>query len=333
MKTKTQIILIVLSVALLLSFGVFLSLAQEEQPGNKNTPTRMENNPVASYIPIQGRLTNSSGNPLSGNYSVRFNIYDVDSEGTALCSTTKTINIVNGLFSDTMSCASGIIDGRQLWLGIKVGDDAEMTPRQPIYPVPYAWSLIPATSIKGSTVHSAILELKNDGNGPALYASGNGIIKSSAATDWVVSPLKMVQEESVNNNDLNIIPSSQFGYVKLYTDGKDDCTALLPVDMPAYLFGTRIKLDSFYFWYKMDNVNDKITTVDVKYISNDGSSVSLCNFNTEVSSTTWASGVCDADPPADVYGPVFIKFSLHFAGDGESRGIRFGELYLHLTEE
>ena len=52
MKTKTQIILIVLSVALLLSFGVFLSLAQEEQPGNKNTPTRMENNPVASYIPI-----------------------------------------------------------------------------------------------------------------------------------------------------------------------------------------------------------------------------------------------------------------------------------------
>ena len=52
------------------------------------------------------------------------------------------------------SCTSDDIDGRQLWLGVHVlGDLEEMTPRQPIYPVPYAWSLRPGAIIEDATSH------------------------------------------------------------------------------------------------------------------------------------------------------------------------------------
>jgi len=322
-------------VAVLLALAGGFSQAQGPQPPEGEVGTEGEDRvaePVGSRIPIQGRLTDTSGNPLNGSYSITFKLYDREDATSAVCWTTKTVTVTNGLFSDSMSCASGIIDGRQLWLGIKVGTDAEMRPRQAIYPVPYAWSLIPGTSIEGSTVSSAILEVRNDGSGPALYATGNGIIKSTAATDWVVSPLKMVQEDSVNSNDLNIVPSTQHGYVKLYTDGQDDCLALLPVDVPALLFGTRVKLSSFYFCYRMDNPADKIDQVDVEYVGNDGAAHNLCSYTTDVFSTTWACQTCNLASPASIWGPVFVRFTLHFAGDGSGRGIRLGQMYLHLTE-
>ncbi len=40
---------------------------------------------VSDAIPIQGRLTDASGNPLNGSYSITASIYDVSSGGTALC--------------------------------------------------------------------------------------------------------------------------------------------------------------------------------------------------------------------------------------------------------
>jgi len=38
-----------------------------------------------------------------------------------------------------------------------------MTPRQPIYPAPYAMSLRPGTQIKGTLASNAILHIENDG--------------------------------------------------------------------------------------------------------------------------------------------------------------------------
>jgi len=300
-------------------------------------------------------------------------IYQTGSGGTALCTRSGSLSVSNGLFSTYIPCSSSVIDGRQLYLGVQVGSDPEMTPRQAIYPVPYAYSLVPGADIEESVDGASVFEAENrssangskgllghssatsgttygvygraespngyggyfentTGNGPALAAAGSGIIQSTAATDWVVSPLKMVQEDSVNSNDLNIVPSTQHGYVKLYTDGQDDCLALLPVDVPALLFGTRVKLSSFYFCYRMDNTADKITQVDVEYVGNDGAAHNLCSYTTDVSRATWACQTCTPAYAADIDGPVFVRFSLHFAGDGSNRGIRLGRMYLHLTE-
>ena len=65
-------------------------------------------------------------------------------------------------------CDASDIDGKRLYLGIEVEGDDEMTPRESIYPVPYAFSLRPGAIISGST-SSAILQVDN------YHSSGRSI--------------------------------------------------------------------------------------------------------------------------------------------------------------
>ena len=83
----------------------------------------------------------------------------------------------NGLFSTYIPCSSSVIDGRQLYLGVQVGTDAEMTDRQPIYPVPYAWSLRPGALIS-DTMSGAPLNVYNHGSGWGLdvYSAGHDAV-------------------------------------------------------------------------------------------------------------------------------------------------------------
>jgi len=107
---------------------------------------------VVDQISIQGRLTDAGGNPLNGTYTVVFSIYDAPTGGTLLCGNLITsVNVTNGLFNHTLDLCSALhaFEGKQGYLGVKVGSDAEMTPRQPIYPVPYAYSLRAGAVISG----------------------------------------------------------------------------------------------------------------------------------------------------------------------------------------
>jgi len=164
--------------------------------------------------------------------------------------------------------------------------------------------------------------------------TGTGIIKSTAATDWNVSPLNIVPGDANGDGDLKIVHSTQFGWVALYSAGADDCTALLPVDVVAYLFGTRVKFSEFHFCYSMPDtdLDDKITQVDVEYVKTDGEHQSLCSFTTDVSSTAWTCQTCTAASPVNIYGPLFARFTLHFEGDGSDNRIRLGHMYVHLVE-
>jgi hypothetical protein len=99
---------------------------------------------VTQSITYQGKLTDAAGNPLTGTYTVTFKLYDVASGGTALATDTHSVTATGGLFTTTIAVTNpAVVDGRALWLGITVGSDAEMTPRQEIRPVPYAMGLRP----------------------------------------------------------------------------------------------------------------------------------------------------------------------------------------------
>jgi len=128
---------------------------------------------VSGRIPIQGRLTDAGGNPLDGIYSIQFSLYDVSSGGTALCSDTNAVAVDNGLFySEILGDCSGVADGQQLYLGVKVESDPEMTPRQGIYPVPYASTLRPGAVISTTAYPALHVESSNpSGRGLRAYAS------------------------------------------------------------------------------------------------------------------------------------------------------------------
>jgi hypothetical protein len=124
---------------------------------------------VGAAIPVQGRLTDSSGNPLDGTYNLTFSLYEDSSGGTALCQDVDSVDVDEGLFASHVNgCTSSDINGRQLYLGVSVGTDAEMTPRQAIYAVPYAWSLRPGAVISHTT-SSALVHIEN------WHASGRGL--------------------------------------------------------------------------------------------------------------------------------------------------------------
>jgi hypothetical protein len=159
-----------------LALAAGLTRAQEPGPdgGSNEASEAEEAAAVGAVVPIQGRLTDAGGNPLDGYYSVKATLYNASTGGVALCTDTDTVLVDNGLFNMYLdgsdACSSSDIDGRQLYLGIKVGSDGEMTPRQGIYPVPYARSLRPGAIISG-TVNGAMVHIENwNTNGRALRA-------------------------------------------------------------------------------------------------------------------------------------------------------------------
>lgn len=174
MKKYIPLTICILAVAFLLAFAAGQGRAQDGSLADEAPlPEEVDAN-VAPYIPVQGRLTDASGNPLNGNYSIVFRLYDVLTGGTAICEDTNSVAVADGLFnSEIGNCWTDDITGQQLYLGIQVGSDGEMSPRKPIYPVPYAWSLIPGADIIGTVINGPILHLENwsgDGRGLRSYA-------------------------------------------------------------------------------------------------------------------------------------------------------------------
>ena len=99
---------------------------------------------ISQVLSYQGRLIDpSTGAPKNdGVYEMTFSIYNVLTGGTPLWTETKSVTVGNGAFTsllgDTTPLVQGNFNGQELFLGIKVGDDAEATPRQRLAHTAYA---------------------------------------------------------------------------------------------------------------------------------------------------------------------------------------------------
>jgi hypothetical protein len=102
---------------------------------------------VPPYLSEQGRLFDDEGAPVEdGTISITFAIYGAATGGSALWTETQTIATEDGYFSAVLGDMSNggtpippaLFDGSTRYLGVKVGSDPEMTPRQPLVSVPYA---------------------------------------------------------------------------------------------------------------------------------------------------------------------------------------------------
>jgi len=187
-------LVVVLTLALLLTLAIGLSQAQGPGPDNV-TESQEPLGPAAEVsdeIPIQGRLTDANGNPISGTRTMTFTLYTSSVGGTAVCQDVDTVTVNNGLFAARMGfCTASDINGRQLYLGIQVGSDPEMLDRQAILPVPYAWSLRPGANISGTVAGDAIVHAENSASGGrglrgyATSASGvnYGVVGRSSSPD------------------------------------------------------------------------------------------------------------------------------------------------------
>ena len=139
--------------------------------------------PVAGKINYQGRLTDTDGTPLSGAFSMRFQVYDAASGGTLLWDSGMiSVDVDQGLFNAALDVDPSDFDGQALWIRLHV-DGEWLTPRQELLAVPYALSLRPGARIDGPPPQpgGAVLRVAVDG----FFATGNAV-RSSAATGTAI---------------------------------------------------------------------------------------------------------------------------------------------------
>ena len=143
---------------------------------------------VPQLINYQGYLTNSGGNPVDGDLSMEFAIYNVATEGTPLWSETHpTVTVTDGYFSVLLGSDTpipqSVFDGGGRYLGITVGSDAEMTPRKRMVSVGYAFRAADADSLGGFDASDYVRSVDGvppDGGDVDLVAGSNVTITPDA---------------------------------------------------------------------------------------------------------------------------------------------------------
>jgi hypothetical protein len=102
---------------------------------------------INPQINFQGKLTNTDGtNVADSTYSVVFSLYSVGSGGSAVWTETQgSVATTSGVFRVALGSVTtlpGSVDfnSASIYLGIKVGADAEMTPRIQFTAAPYAFN-------------------------------------------------------------------------------------------------------------------------------------------------------------------------------------------------
>ncbi|MDQ7786648.1 MAG: hypothetical protein RDU01_03490 [Thermodesulfovibrionales bacterium] len=94
-------------------------------------------------INYQGYLTNATGSPVDGTVSMTFTFYTTVAGGTAIWTETQNVDVSGGIYSvilGSLSTLTPLAFDVPYWLGVRVGSDAEMTPRVQLTSVGYAFT-------------------------------------------------------------------------------------------------------------------------------------------------------------------------------------------------
>jgi hypothetical protein len=364
MKPK---LLLTRGLATALALAPMLAVTVQAAPPPKPEALRVEIRPleaparVEAIIPVQGRLTDASGNPVAdGDYDMTLRVYD---GGGVLCTDGPlAVHAEKGLFNTTLDgCSSDIFDGRPLWLTVQVEGDDEMLPATMLRPVPYAMSLRPGAivansdnvghglEVKGSApgFDSALLAENNDADGIAIWStttSGNatvvienlgsgpllkgfggdsgedefriqndGAIWSKADTFWHVPGLEIVGK---TGGTQPVFHYKSTGAVDVtHTVGPQDYVVLLPLALPAFLYGGQVQIEGLTVYYKVSELQSYIDRTRLIRASETGAEQVIADLLTDQNSTTYTGYSPVVDAPLGYQSFVTLELTLHLWED------------------
>jgi hypothetical protein len=133
------------------------------------------NESVLSRISYQGYLADKEGQPLTGVFNLKFQVWNALSGGVqyGVDVLRNNVQVEKGLFTVLVDVPQEAIDGRRLWLQVYVNNTA-LTPRQELLATPYAISLKPGAKITSPDVDT--LHVGNQSSGWAVEAWSTGNI-------------------------------------------------------------------------------------------------------------------------------------------------------------
>jgi len=110
---------------------------------------------IPQLINYQGYLTNPDGSNLDTTVTINFTIYNSPTEGDVQWTETHPdVTVENGIFNCLLGSITPVTDvfSADRWLGITVGSNSEMYPRQPIASVAHAFRVGTVDGSSGGTV-------------------------------------------------------------------------------------------------------------------------------------------------------------------------------------
>src|SRR5438128_1074077 len=95
---------------------------------------------VPHQINYQGYLTAPGGAPVNGTVSMVLKVYNASTGGAALYTETQSVTVTNGVFNLLIGSITPLPLPFDVpyYLGITIGADEEMEPRQPVVASAYA---------------------------------------------------------------------------------------------------------------------------------------------------------------------------------------------------
>lgn len=147
---------------------------------------------IPRTISYQGVLTDNTGNPKpDGDYSITFSFYEIEAGGNNIWSEVKTLTAIKGLFSTSLGDLTAfgveVKFDKPYWLGIKVGEEAELAPRIALTSAGYSFTSDVAQNIIDGKVVKSLNTLKDDvilegAGGTTINTNGGTITISSSGT-------------------------------------------------------------------------------------------------------------------------------------------------------
>jgi hypothetical protein len=206
---------------------------------------------VPKLINFQGRLTDVTGKFVSdGNYPLTFKLYSDSTGGSAKWTEAQIVTVSKGLFNVILGSQTpipdSIFDYSNVWLGIQVGADPEMAPRQRLSSLGYSYRGAKADSSNYSKDSDKLDGLHaSDFSSPASDYGRSGVAKELYEGDSTLSSLyvnegqansitsEMITDNEIVNADIstsaNISPSKISGIA--WTSANDGSGSGLDADL------------------------------------------------------------------------------------------------------
>jgi len=241
---------------------------------------------VPKLINYQGKLTDTAGNPVTdGAYAITFRIYDAETAGNLLWEETQSgVVIQKGVFAVLLGSVTPftIAFDKPYWLAIKVGTDAEMSPRQKMSSAAFA--------IKAEK--SENLVIPNQTQGDILYYNGTSWVRLEPGT-----PGQFLKTQGVGANPV-YAPTTSYSNVIYqwsgYTGMRNNIHGIIhstsltepQVVTPVYTY-LRTECAQSYpnFMGKFKKIVGISTVTIYSRIWNDGDTTSLCKVTIGAVST------------------------------------------------
>lgn len=155
-------------------------------------------------VPYQGYLADDAGAPVSGTVDLFFKLYATPAGGAATWEEDiGGVVVEDGLFSVELALSPGDLLQDDLWLGVAVDDEAmEMTPRQRVGAVPWAYVAGDARSVDG--IPASQFQLRVAGS----CAGGDAVRAVNADGTVVCEPDDLGTGGGVTSLDANLGLSS-----------------------------------------------------------------------------------------------------------------------------